>query len=61
MKRTSFIATHLLIVFGLSTVLLAAVMPSGNSADARSIAPNVPTAASASSLQVPEAIARDIS
>lgn len=60
MKRTSFIATHPLIVFGLSAILFAAVMPSGNSADARSIAPDVSTTASASSLQVPEAIVRDI-
>jgi tetratricopeptide (TPR) repeat protein len=60
MKHTSLIATHSLIVFGLSAVLFAAVMPSGNSAYARSIAPNASTAASASSLQVPEAIVRDI-
>lgn len=35
-------------------------MPSGNSAYARSIAPDVSTAAPASSLQVPEVIVRDI-
>lgn len=60
MKRTSFTAAHSLIALGISAVLLTSAISSGSSAYARSIAPTITTAASASSLQAPEAIVKDI-
>ena len=60
MKYPPFIATHSLFVFGISAVLFAAAIPNGNSANARSVIPNVSAVTPSTSPQVPAAIVKDI-